>query len=167
MAGAACLSRHHFARSFRACFGETPGAYMSRRRVERAQDLLRSANLTVTEICLMVGFQSLGSFSSRFRDLVGCSPTAYRDRHVAAHGGPPIPGCILMAWTCPGAGAAGRSGAGSAGGAGAGAGLGPPTPVPPTPVPPRRCREQQSGRRPARSRPRSLVRSQSDIGGSP
>ena len=129
MAGAAGLSRHHFARSFRACFGETPGAYMSRRRVERAKDLLRSANLTVTEICLMVGFQSLGSFSSRFRELVGCSPTAYRHRQVAAHGGPPIPGCILMAWTRPGGGAAGRSGVGSAA-----AGLGSPAPLPRTAI---------------------------------
>ncbi len=57
--------------------------------------MLRSANLTVTEVCMLVGFASLGSFSSRFRELVGESPTAYRDRW-AAQGGPHIPGCFLF-----------------------------------------------------------------------
>jgi hypothetical protein len=80
--------------------------YLTRRRIERAQDLLRSANLTVTEVCMLVGFSSLGSFSSRFRELVGETPTRYRDRW-AARGGPYIPGCFLFmrgvdAW--PGAG---------------------------------------------------------------
>ncbi len=56
-------SRYHFLREFRAAYGETPRAYLTRRRIERAKDLLRSANLTVTEICHMVGFSSLGSFS--------------------------------------------------------------------------------------------------------
>jgi hypothetical protein len=69
--------------------------YVSRRRIERAQDLLRSANLTVSEICMMVGFSSLGSFSSRFRELVGETPTQYRDRW-ARQGGPHIPGCFLF-----------------------------------------------------------------------
>ena len=69
--------------------------YMTRRRIERAQDLLRSANLTVTEVCMLVGFSSLGSFSSRFRELVGETPTEYRDRW-AAQGGPHIPGCFLF-----------------------------------------------------------------------
>jgi hypothetical protein len=69
--------------------------YLTRRRIERAQDLLRSANLTVTEVCMLVGFSSLGSFSSRFRELVGESPTEYRDRW-AAQGGPHIPGCFLF-----------------------------------------------------------------------
>lgn len=67
-------SRFHFARSFKEAFGETPGAYLTRRRIERAKDLLRGANLTVTEICHLVGFSSLGSFSARFRELVGCPP---------------------------------------------------------------------------------------------
>ena len=83
MAAAAGFSRYHFAREFRAAFGETPGGYLSRRRVERAKDLLASANLTVTEICLLVGFSSLGSFSRRFTGLVGCSPTEYRRRVTA------------------------------------------------------------------------------------
>jgi AraC-like DNA-binding protein len=81
MAAAAGFSRFHFARSFRAAYGEPPGAYLTRRRVERAQDLLRSVNLTVTEICHLVGFSSLGTFSRRFSELVGCSPTAYRRDH--------------------------------------------------------------------------------------
>ena len=94
-------SRYHFARSFKEAFGETPGAYLSRRRVERAKDLLRSANLTVTEVCMVVGFSSLGSFSSRFTELVGMSPSAYRSQQVARGGPPPIPGCFLMAWSRP------------------------------------------------------------------
>jgi AraC-like DNA-binding protein len=101
MAAAAGFSRYHFARAFRAAFGETPGAYLSRRRVERAKDLLAWANLTVTEICMVVGFTSLGSFSRRFTELVGCSPSAYRRRMVARGGPPPVPGCYVMAWSRP------------------------------------------------------------------
>jgi len=95
MARAAGFSRYHFARAFAAAYGETPGRYLTRRRIERAQDLLRSANLTVTEICMLVGFASLGSFSSRFTELVGMSPVAYRNQW-AARGGPHIPGCFLF-----------------------------------------------------------------------
>jgi hypothetical protein len=66
--------------------------------VERACELLRSANLTVTEICYLVGFTSLGTFSARFTELVGMSPTAYR-REAASRGGPaPIPGCFALMW---------------------------------------------------------------------
>jgi AraC-like DNA-binding protein len=95
LAAVAGVSRYHFARSFEAAYGETPIRYLTRRRIERAQDLLRAANLTVTEVCMLVGFASLGSFSSRFRQLVGESPTAYRDRW-AARGGPRVPGCYLF-----------------------------------------------------------------------
>jgi AraC-like DNA-binding protein len=95
LAGTANVSKYHFARCFAETYGETPMRYLTRRRIERAQDLLRSANLTVTEVCMMVGFSSLGSFSSRFRELVGESPTRYRDRW-AARGGPYIPGCFLF-----------------------------------------------------------------------
>jgi transcriptional regulator GlxA family with amidase domain len=95
LAGAAQVSRHHFARGFAATYGEPPMRYLTRRRVERAQDLLRSANLTITEVCMLVGFSSLGSFSSRFRELVGESPTEYRNRW-AAQSGPHIPGCFLF-----------------------------------------------------------------------
>jgi AraC-like DNA-binding protein len=89
------MSKHHFVRSFAATYSETPMRYLTRRRIERAQDLLRSVNLTVTEVCMLVGFSSLGSFSSRFHELVGETPTVYRDRW-AATGAPHIPGCYLF-----------------------------------------------------------------------
>jgi AraC-like DNA-binding protein len=89
------VSKFHFVRCFEQTYGETPIRYLTRRRIERAQDLLRSANLTVTEVCMAVGFASLGSFSSRFAQLVGESPTAYRDRW-AARGHPHVPGCYLF-----------------------------------------------------------------------
>jgi AraC-like DNA-binding protein len=95
LAGVAGVSKFHFARSFEAAYGLTPIRYLTLRRVERAQDLLRSANLTVTEICFLVGFSSLGSFSSLFTRLVGETPTAYRDRW-AERGGPHVPGCYLF-----------------------------------------------------------------------
>jgi transcriptional regulator GlxA family with amidase domain len=95
LAGAAHLSKYHFSRCFAETYGETPMRYLTRRRVERAQDLLRSANLTITEVCVLVGFSSHGSFSSRFRELVGESPRQYRDRW-ATTGGPHIPGCFLF-----------------------------------------------------------------------
>jgi AraC-like DNA-binding protein len=101
MAREAAYSKYHFARAFAAAYGETPRAYLSRRRIERAKDLLRAANLDVTEICFMVGFESLGSFSSRFKRLVGQSPSAYRAAAVRAGGPPPIPGCVVMMWTRP------------------------------------------------------------------
>ena len=95
LAAVAGVSKYHFVRSFEQTYGETPIRYLTRRRIERAQDLLRSANLTVTEICMLVGFASLGSFSTRFTQLVGESPRAYRDRW-AARGGPHVPGCFLF-----------------------------------------------------------------------
>ena len=113
IAEVAAVSRHHFVRCFARTYGETPMRYLSRRRIERAQDLLRSANLTVTEVAMMVGFSSLGSFSSRFSELVGESPSAYRDRW-ARTGGPRIPGCFLFMrgvdrWPEPGGEQSGRS----------------------------------------------------------
>jgi AraC-like DNA-binding protein len=95
LARVAGLSKYHFVRCFEAAYGETPIRYLTRRRIERAQDLLRHANLTVTEICTAVGFASLGSFSARFRELVGETPTAYRNRW-AARGAPHVPGCWLF-----------------------------------------------------------------------
>lgn len=106
MARTAGYSRFHFARAFRAAYGEAPRAYLTRRRIERAQDLLRSANLTVTEICHLTGFSSLGSFSARFTELVGVSPTEYRRRQAARGGTPAIPGCFIMAWGGPKPGSA-------------------------------------------------------------
>jgi AraC-like DNA-binding protein len=101
LAREAGYSKYHFARTFAAAYGETPRAYLTRRRVERAKNLLRSANLSVTEICFLVGFGSLGSFSALFRRLVGQSPTAYRATSVAAGTPPPIPGCVVLMWTRP------------------------------------------------------------------
>jgi AraC-like DNA-binding protein len=98
LAASAHLSRAHFIRSFRATFGETPHRYLQRRRLERAMALLRETDRPVTEICLDVGFSSLGSFSRTFHDVVGVSPRAYRNQT------PPravIPGCIAMAWDRP------------------------------------------------------------------
>jgi len=98
LAAAAGYSHAHFIRAFHAAYGETPGAYRTRRRVERACELLRSVNLSVTEICHAVGFTSLGSFSARFSGLMGQSPTAYR-AEAARRGGPaPIPGCFALMW---------------------------------------------------------------------
>ena len=95
LARVAGVSKYHFARSFEATYGETPIRYLTRRRIERAQDLLRAANVTVTEVCMAVGFASLGSFSARFSQLVGESPTAYRNRW-AVRGGLHVPGCFLF-----------------------------------------------------------------------
>ncbi|WP_106212073.1 helix-turn-helix domain-containing protein [Kineococcus rhizosphaerae] len=94
LAATAGLSRFHFLRSFRGAYGCTPGEHLTRRRVERAQDLLRATNLTVTEVCHLVGYSSLGSFSSTFRRLVGTTPSAYQARW--ASGAPRVPGCFVL-----------------------------------------------------------------------
>ena len=99
MAREAGYSRFHFARSFAVAYGEAPRAYLTRRRIERAKELLRAANLTVTEVCFLVGFASLGSFSARFTELVGESPSAYRARNHADLA--PIPGCWAKLVTRP------------------------------------------------------------------
>jgi AraC-like DNA-binding protein len=96
LAALAGISKFHFQRMFKATYGMSPAEYHSRRRLERAQDLLRATNLTVTEVCHAVGFRSLGSFSSRFRALVGESPTAFQARFAV--GAPHIPGCLLFMW---------------------------------------------------------------------
>ena len=108
LASEAGYSKYHFARTFADAYGETPRAYLSRRRIERAKDLLRTANLSITEICLLVGFESLGSFSGLFRRLVGQSPSAYRAANLKGGSGPPIPGCLILMWTRPAPGTTGR-----------------------------------------------------------
>ncbi len=87
----------HFIRSFKATFGETPHRYLQRRRVERAMFLLRETDRTVTEICLDVGFTSLGSFSRTFRAVTGESPTAYRTRAERFD----VPDCFASAYLRP------------------------------------------------------------------
>ena len=95
LARVAGVSKYHFLRCFTETYGLTPVQYLAERRIERAQDLLRATNLTVTEVCLLVGYTSLGSFSSRFRELVGVTPSAYQ-AEFAARGVPPIPGCFVF-----------------------------------------------------------------------
>ena len=97
VAAIAGMSKFHFLRSFALTYGITPAAYLSERRVERAQDLLRATNLTVTEVCHAVGYSSLGSFSSRFHQIVGETPSDFQKRY-AVDGAPRIPGCwVFMA----------------------------------------------------------------------
>jgi len=97
LAAVARLSKFHFHRLFTVTYGVSPRAYVSERRIERAQDLLRATNLSVTEVCHAVGFSSLGSFSSRFREIVGESPSQFQARY-AATGAPRIPGCYVFMW---------------------------------------------------------------------
>ena len=97
LARVAHVSEAHFIRTFRATFGETPHRYLQRRRVERAMFLLRESDRSVTQICLDVGFNSLGTFSRTFREIVGESPTSYRARTPAL----PAPTCFTMAWMRP------------------------------------------------------------------
>ena len=100
LARAAHASTAHFARSFKQAFGETPHQYLRRRRIERASELLRGTDLSVTQVSLEVGFQSLGSFSSAFRELVGDPPAAYA-RRWRATSAPPIPACFTLMYTRP------------------------------------------------------------------
>ncbi|MEO1064070.1 MAG: helix-turn-helix transcriptional regulator, partial [Actinomycetota bacterium] len=80
-----------------AVYGITPGAYLTERRIERAQDLLRATNLTVTEVCVAVGYSSLGSFSAGFKRVVGETPTEFQ-RRWARDGAPRVPGCFVFMW---------------------------------------------------------------------
>jgi transcriptional regulator GlxA family with amidase domain len=97
LARIAHVSEAHFIRTFRAAFGETPNRYLQRRRVERAMFLLRSTHRSVTDICMDVGFSSLGTFSRVFREIVGEPPSAYRRRGPIG----PVPTCFAMAWLRP------------------------------------------------------------------
>jgi AraC-like DNA-binding protein len=99
LARAALMSSAHFSRQFRAAYGETPYAYLMTRRIERAKALLRGGELSVTEVCIAVGCTSLGSFSARFTELVGETPTAYRARDHGALAS--VPGCIAKDLTRP------------------------------------------------------------------
>ncbi|MFF0091095.1 helix-turn-helix transcriptional regulator [Streptomyces canus] len=99
LARTALMSPGHFQRSFRAEFGETPYGYLMTRRIERAKALLRRGDLSVTEVCMAVGCTSLGSFSSRFTELVGETPSAYRARSHEEIAG--IPPCVVRRHTRP------------------------------------------------------------------
>src|SRR5215213_8180786 len=101
LARAACVSRWHFVRSFHRAFGETPHQYLLTRRMERAAALLRTTDHAVAEICLEVGLRSVGSFTTSFKRIHGCTPTEYRAAHPPAVDRAPIPTCVLMVWTRP------------------------------------------------------------------
>ena len=101
VAAVAYVSEAHFIRTFRAVFGETPHRYLQRRRVERSMFLLRETDRSVTDICLDVGFNSLGTFSRTFRQIVGETPSDYR----GGHGPVAAPHCFQMATTRPAAAA--------------------------------------------------------------
>jgi len=93
------MSAGHLSREFRRIYGEPPYSYLMTRRIERAMTLLRRGDLSVTEICFAVGFSSLGTFSSRFSELVGVSPSAYRDDPSRSVEG--IPPCLARQVTRP------------------------------------------------------------------
>lgn len=97
LADVAMMSPAHFIRSFKSAFGETPHRYLQRRRVERAMYLLRTTGRSVTEICMNVGFSSLGSFSRTFTGIVGEPPSSFRARGAM----PPVPTCFVKTWTRP------------------------------------------------------------------
>jgi|SRR5688572_4077984 len=98
LARTANFSRYHFLRAFRRAFHTTPHEYLTRKRIERAKELLAQSELTVTEICFEVGFESLGSFSTLFHKLVGWSPSIYRARAWEMRKNPLkfIPNCYVI-----------------------------------------------------------------------
>ena len=97
LARIAYVSKAHFIRTFRATFGETPHRYLQRRRVERAMYLLRTTTDPITDICMAVGFSSLGTFSRTFTEIVGETPTRYRLRGPLDN----VPSCYVKAWIRP------------------------------------------------------------------
>jgi AraC-like DNA-binding protein len=101
LAGAAHLSPAHFSREFRRTFGETPHQYLLMRRLERSAALLRNTDRSVAEICLDVGFKSVGSFTTSFGRTFGLTPTAYRAAHPPAVRRARVPTCVLLAWARP------------------------------------------------------------------
>ncbi len=101
LARAAGLSRAHFSREFRRAFGDPPHAYLLTRRLERAASLLRDTDRSVTDICLSVGLQSLGSFTTSFTRTYGVSPTAYRAKFPPAARHARIPLCVQRVYGRP------------------------------------------------------------------
>lgn len=92
LAGGVHMSAGHFSREFRRAYGESPYSYLMTRRIERAMAMLRAGGLSVTEVCFAVGCSSLGTFSTRFKELVGMAPSEYRRRSVRQVSG--IPPCV-------------------------------------------------------------------------
>jgi AraC-like DNA-binding protein len=101
LAAAAGLSRAHFSREFRRAFGSSPHAYLLTRRLERAAALLRGTDKSVAEICLEVGLQGVGSFTTSFKRMYGNTPTAYRASFPPAAQSALVPGCVVRAYSRP------------------------------------------------------------------
>ncbi|GAT65159.1 helix-turn-helix transcriptional regulator [Planomonospora sp. ID91781] len=99
LARGAHMSAGHLSREFRRVYGESPYSYLMTRRIERAMTLLRRGDLSVTEVCFAVGSSSLGTFSTRFTELVGVPPSVYRQDHSQAAAG--IPPCLAKQVTRP------------------------------------------------------------------
>jgi AraC-like DNA-binding protein len=99
LARGAHMSAGHLSREFRAAYGESPYSYLMTRRIERAMALLRRGDLSVTEVCFEVGCSSLGTFSTRFTELVGMPPSAYREHEAGAT--PGLPACVAKQVTRP------------------------------------------------------------------
>src|SRR5260221_9582887 len=101
LASAAGLSRAHFSREFRRAFGDSPHAYLLTRRLERAAALLRMTDRSVADVCFSVGLQSVGSFTTSFKQAFGATPTAYRAAYPPAAVHARVPTCVLMAYGRP------------------------------------------------------------------
>jgi AraC-like DNA-binding protein len=99
LARGAHISAGHLSREFRLAYGESPYGYLMTRRIERAMALLRRGDLSVTEVCFAVGFSSLGTFSTRFTELVGVAPSTYRRDAARATAG--MPSCVVKQVTRP------------------------------------------------------------------
>ncbi len=111
LARGAHMSAGHLSREFKLAYGESPYGYLMTRRIERAMALLRRGDLSVTEVCFAVGCSSLGTFSTRFAELVGMPPSAYRRRQAAATAG--MPSCVAKQVTRPVRNREARAGAAS------------------------------------------------------
>ena len=101
LAAAAGLSKAHFSREFRRTFGESPYVYLLTRRLERAAALLRDTDHSVAEVCLEVGLQGVGSFTTSFKRMYGVTPTAYRESFPPASSQARLPGCVVRAYARP------------------------------------------------------------------
>ena len=101
LAAAAGLSKAHFSREFRRTFGESPYVYLLTRRLERAATLLRNTDHSVAEVCLEVGLQGVGSFTTSFKRMYGMTPTAYRESFPPASSQARLPGCVVRAYARP------------------------------------------------------------------
>jgi AraC-like DNA-binding protein len=101
LARAAGLSKAHFSREFRRTFGESPYVYLQTRRLERAAALLRNTDYSVAEICLEVGLQGVGSFTTSFKRMYGLTPTEYRAAEPPAAAHAVVPACVVRAYGRP------------------------------------------------------------------